>query len=127
MVGRNKEYVPRTLDGLADFLSRLWGDAPTFKDRTGHAPWQSIDTMFVSLDAGLKRFRPYLGEPLYHQLQSMSVQLRAHFEADPEETTGETRKGKFLAQDMVELIDARVATLRAKCGPDWLPEFPPDY
>jgi hypothetical protein len=90
-------------------------------------PWQTIDTMFFSLDAGMKRFRPWLGEALYHQLQSMSVQLRAYFEADPEDTTGETTKGKFLVQDMEDLVDARIVTLRTKCGLDELPEFPPNY
>jgi hypothetical protein len=48
-----------------------------------------------------------LGDELYRKLATMSDEIRACFEADPEETTGETRKGKDLLYDMEDLIKAK--------------------
>ena len=39
----------------------------------------------------------------------MSDEARVCFEADPEDKTGETRKGKSLILDMEELIRARAS------------------
>jgi hypothetical protein len=50
---------------------------------------------------------------LFQKLMAMSDQMRAYFEADPEEKTGEARKGKDLVYDMEELVEARRAEVRA--------------
>jgi hypothetical protein len=47
----------------------------------------------------------------------MSDQIRAYFEADPDEKTGETRKGKDLVYDMEDLVKARWAEVRQRRKP----------
>ena len=44
---------------------------------------------------------------------ALSDEMRACFEADPEDRTGETRKGQSLALDMRDVIVARMRQLKA--------------
>jgi hypothetical protein len=70
-------------------------------------PWQNLDVSFYRLNESFRGMRQELGEDLYHKLMAMSDQMRAYFEADPEEMTGETRKGKDLVYEMEALLEAR--------------------
>ena len=56
------------------------------------------------LHEGLSNVRRTLGEERYHQLMGMSDRMRALFEADPENTTGETRKGRDIIHEMEDIL-----------------------
>lgn len=68
---------------------------------------------FYTFNEGLRNLRPQLGEECYQKLAAMSDEIRACFEADPDETTGQTRKGKDLVYVMEDLIKARRAGRQA--------------
>ena len=87
--------------------------SPRFIDTSGYFPEQNLQTRVDALDQGLGRLRAKLGEDLYRKLTEMSDQMRACFEADPEDNTGETRKGKRLVLEMEDLVEARIAE---SCG-----------
>jgi len=72
---------------------------------------------FYSFNESLKILRPQLGEALYCRLVGMSDQMRAYFEADPDGTTGEARKGKNLVYEIEDLIKARWAEIRPRRKP----------
>jgi hypothetical protein len=88
--------------------------SPTFVDRTGYFPTQSLETSFISFNKGLHFLRGWLGEQLFEELMRMSDQIRALFEADPETKTGETRRGKDLVLAMEEMVEARIRRLQAR-------------
>jgi hypothetical protein len=81
--------------------------SPTFVDKTGYFPWQNVDTVFHQLNEGLRLIRGKLGEERYLKLMEMSDRMRAHFEADPEDKTDDTRKGCQLILDMQALLKQR--------------------
>lgn len=58
--------------------------------------------------------RGQLGDELYRKLTTMSDESRACFEADPEEVTGETRKGQALLYEMEDLIRAKRDLVQAR-------------
>ena len=64
----------------------------------------NLDHIFRELHEGLNHNRPTLGEDRYHQLMRMSDRMRAHFEADPENKTGETRKGRDIIYEMEDIV-----------------------
>jgi hypothetical protein len=78
--------------------------APKFLDKTGYLPFLNIDYVFQQLREGLNRNRRTLGEERYHELVRMSDRMRALFEADPENKTGETRKGRDIIQEMEDVL-----------------------
>jgi hypothetical protein len=53
---------------------------------------------------GLNRNRRTLGEERYHALMRMSDRMRAHFEADPEDKTGEALKGCKIIHEMEDIL-----------------------
>jgi hypothetical protein len=81
--------------------------APTFIDKVGYFGDLNIDTNFYELNEGLQLLRPKLGEELYLKLREMSDRMRAHFEADPEDKTEDSRKGRDIILEMVELLKQR--------------------
>lgn len=113
MARKYQPYIPQTLGELLDKMGFMLLSSPTFIDKSGYFPGRDVETSFYGLNEGLRNLRPQLGEELYQKLRAMSDQMRAYFEADPERTTGDTLKGKQLALDMEELIEARWAELRA--------------
>ncbi|MDR3511428.1 MAG: hypothetical protein P4L73_07335 [Caulobacteraceae bacterium] len=79
-------------------------DSPTFVDRTGYFPWQNLQTTFYELNEGLRLIREQLGEELYLKLREMSDRMRAHFEADPDDKTDDTLKGRDIIREMEALL-----------------------
>jgi hypothetical protein len=63
-----------------------------------------VEYVFRELNEGLSNVRPTLGEERYHQLMGMSDRMRALFEADPENTMGETRKGRDIIHEMEDIL-----------------------
>jgi len=92
-------YIPKGIGGVMDTLASVMLGSPTFKDKTGHFPEQNVDE-------GLKLLRPKLGDELYQRVMEMSHQMRAYFEADPEDKTGEANKGRKLILEMEDLLKA---------------------
>ncbi|MGO4872690.1 MAG: hypothetical protein ACLPGW_19155 [Roseiarcus sp.] len=73
-------------------------------DKTGYFPYRNLDYVFRQLNEGLSFNRPTLGEERYHELMRMSDQMRALFEADPEDKTGDTLKGCKIIHEMEDIL-----------------------
>lgn len=99
-----KPYVPQNIGELMDELAHMMLSSPAFKDKTGYLPRQNIDTAFFSLNEGLLVVRKKLGEERYGQLKDLSDKMRALFEADPEDTTGDTHAGRMLIHEMRDIL-----------------------
>jgi hypothetical protein len=82
--------------------------SPTFVDKMGYFPCRNVDTVFYQLNEGLRRIREKLGEKRYRKLMEMSDRMRAHFEADPENKTGDTLKGREIIYEMESLLTQKV-------------------
>lgn len=99
-------HFPKDLDSIYDFLGWMMLYAPEFRSDMFPASEQGVDITFFGLDEGLKRVRSQIGEKTYLQLVAMSQQMRAHFEADPENKNGECKIGRALIEDMSDIIEA---------------------
>ena len=104
MYRNSKPYSPNTKGEIWDLLGRMTLGSPTFVDKTGFFSNRSIETEFFALNEGLKRIRPQLGEAAYQRLAEPSARMRAHFEADPEDKTGESSKGRECIWEMEEIL-----------------------
>jgi hypothetical protein len=102
-----KPYIPQNVGDIMDVLGSMMLSSPTFTDETGYLPGRNIDTVFLQLNEGLQTIREQLGEGLYLKLREMSDRMRAHFEADPENKTDETLKGRDIIDKMMNAIDPR--------------------
>lgn len=107
---RDRLYIPKSFGDLLENLNAILLCSPKF---TGFEPWRSLEARFYTLNEGLRDLRPQLGEECYQKLVAMSDYIRTCFEADPDETTGETRKGKDLVYEMEDLVKARRAEVLA--------------
>jgi hypothetical protein len=67
-------------------------------------PFLNLGYVFQQLHEGLSHNRPTLGEERYHELMQMSDRMRALFEADPEDKTGETLKGCKIIHEMEDIL-----------------------
>ena len=99
-----KMYVPKDVLELLDFLISMLLSAPKFIDKMGYFPHRNLDYIFRQLNEGLNFNRRTLGEERYHQLMGMSDRMRALFEADPDNKTGETRKGRDIIYEMEDIL-----------------------
>jgi hypothetical protein len=63
-----------------------------------------LDYVFQELHAGLKYNRQVLGDERYQELMEMSDRMRALFEADPEDKTGETLEGCKIINQMEDIL-----------------------
>ena len=94
----------RTIGELIDFLAGMLRDSPTFVDRWGHFPRQTIDTQFTALKDSFAVLRRQLGEERHAQLIDMADRMRAHFEADPEDKTEDGAAGRKLLFEMEDVL-----------------------
>jgi hypothetical protein len=97
-------HVAQNIQELSDLLMSMLSLAPKFLDKTGYFPYENLEYVFRELREGLDHNRPTLGEERYRQLIGMSDQSRALFEADPENATGETKKGRDIIYDMEAIV-----------------------
>jgi hypothetical protein len=79
-------------------------ESPTFTDRTGYFPSRNLEMAFYELNEGLRLIRENLGEERYLKLMGMSDRMRAHFEADPEDKTDDSLKGRAIIDEMEDLL-----------------------
>jgi hypothetical protein len=99
-----KIRVPQDIRELLDLLSSMLVSAPKFLDKTGWLPFLNLDYVFQQLNQGLDHNRRTLGEERYHELVRMSDRMRALFEADPEDKTGETAVGCKIILEMEDIL-----------------------
>ena len=99
-----KIRVPQNLIEILEILSSMLVSAPRFLDKTGYFPYMNLEYAFQQLNQGFSHNRLTLGEKRYADLMRMSDQMRALFEADPEDKTGETLKGCKVIQEMEEML-----------------------
>ena len=97
-------HVPKDIQEVLVLLSWILLKSPKFVDKTGHFPFRNVNYVFQQLNGGLGNIRPTLGEERYQELTQMSDRMRALFEADPENTTGETRKGRDIVYEMEDIL-----------------------
>jgi hypothetical protein len=99
-----RPYIPQTIGELKDQIASMMLASPAFRDTSGYFPGMSIETEFTALNEGLRNLRKKLGDERYHALLALSDRMRAYFEADPENLTDDTLKGRALIHDMEDLI-----------------------
>jgi hypothetical protein len=97
-------YIPKDVNEIIEVLATMMLTSPKFKDLTGYFPQTNINTIFHELNEGLQLSRGKLGEARYLELKKMSDQMRAHFDADPEDETGESRKGRAIILEMMDIL-----------------------
>lgn len=102
-----KPYIPQSIGEIMDHLASMMLDSPAFEDDSGYFPGRNIDTTFFELNEGLKVVRKKLGEERYTALAALSDRMRAHFEADPENKTDDTLKGRAIIHEMEDLLTGR--------------------
>ena len=99
-----RPYIPQGVGELLDHLAYMMLYSPTFKDRTGYFPRQNIDTAFVALNEGLQVIRTKLGEERSATLRALSDKMRALFEADPEDKTGDAQTGREIIHEIEDIL-----------------------
>ena len=106
MFGRYRPYIPLTTGEIYDLLGSMMLSSPTFVDKSGDYPERNIDTEFFVLKEGLKNVRKKLGEDAYLRAVELADQMRAHFEADPEDKTDDSLAGRDLILAMEDILRA---------------------
>lgn len=101
ILGENP-YIPETISEIWDMLGMMMLSSPTFADK--YFVNRSVETEFYRLNEAFKIVRPKLGEERYAALVALSDRMRALFEADPEDKTGETTAGKLLIYEMEDIL-----------------------
>lgn len=99
-------YIPQNRAEVIDQLGSMMLSAPKFKSRLPEYFAENIDTNFTELNEGLKTIRRQVGEENYLALVALSDKMRAHFEADPEDKTSESIKGRDCIYEMIDLLRA---------------------
>lgn len=93
--------TPTTIGEVYSLLGYILVKGPTFKTALSG---QNIESVFRELNEGLKAIRGEVGEDRLAKLTSLSERTRAHFEADPGDSNGETREGRRLIQEMEAIV-----------------------
>ena len=99
-----QNYVPKSLSEIYDLLGMMMLFSPNFIDKSERHADRNIETVFRALNAGLTSRKYELGEEKYRRLMDMSDRMRAHFEADPEDKTDDTLKGRELIDEMSDIL-----------------------
>ena len=100
-------YIPQNVSEIMEVLALMMLKSPTFVDKTGYFPERNVDTVFHQLNEGLRLNKAKLSEERYAKLIEMSDRMRAHFEADPENKTDDTLKGRHIIREMGLLLKQR--------------------
>ena len=99
-----KMYVPQNIQELLELVVSMQLMAPKFIDKTGYFPYRNLDYVFRQLYEGLAQNQQTLGDDRYEELMRMSDRIRALFEADPEDNTGETSEGRKIINQMEDIL-----------------------
>jgi hypothetical protein len=99
-----KMYIPENVQEILELVISMQIKAPKFVDKTGYLPFLNLDYVFQQLHQGFARNRQTLGDERYQELMRMSDRMRALFEADPEDKTGETLEGCKILHQMEDIL-----------------------
>jgi hypothetical protein len=99
-----KVRIPQNISELSDLLISMLLSAPSFTDNTGWLPFVNLQYVFSQLNKGLDYNRQTIGEEHYQELMQMSDRMRALFEADPDDKTGETLEGCKIIHEMEDIL-----------------------
>jgi hypothetical protein len=102
MVRQYKPSIPETIGELYILLGFMMIKAPTFEDPI--FPGRNVEAIFFELNEGLSVVREEVGEERFRVLTELSDRMRRHFEADPNDSNGETRKGRKLIPEMEAIL-----------------------
>ena len=102
---RAKLYIPQGISEIIDHLAMMMLYAPTFEHDFFED--QNVDTVFQELNQALSLIQKQLGPERYETLVSLSTRMRAAFEADPENKTGEASQGRRLIEEMQVVLIGR--------------------
>jgi hypothetical protein len=97
-------YIPGNVSEIVDHLGMMMISSPTFTDKTGRFPYRNVDVVFHQLNEGLRLIRGKLNDERYLKLIEMSGRMRTHFDADPENKTEDTLKGRSIIAEMQGLL-----------------------
>ena len=100
-------YVAQTIGELMDKLGSMMLDAPKFEDTSGYLPGKNLDNTFLGLTESFNALRRKLGEDRYRILNEMTVRMRAHFEADPDDVTADGIAGRELILEMEKILTGK--------------------
>lgn len=100
------QYIPKTVGDIMDHLGFMMLWSPTFKDVSGWFPGQNAETTFFALNEGLKNVRRKIGDEHFQALMELSDRMRAHFDADPEDKTDDSIKGRECILEMETILRA---------------------
>jgi hypothetical protein len=106
-------YIPQDINELIDLVMSMMLSAPKFIDKTGYLPFLNLDYVFQELREGLNHNRRELGEEHYNELIRMSDRMRMLFEADPEDETEDTIKGRQIILQMEDVLKQALRESRA--------------
>ena len=104
MMPQFEPYIPKNVNEVIEALAAMMLSSPKFRDRTGYFPQMNIEAAFSELNEGLLAVRGKLGEARYLELRRMSDRMRALFHADPEDKTGDSRAGRAIILEMMEML-----------------------
>jgi hypothetical protein len=90
--------------GDLPILVRSEFEARRLSKQSGYLPFLNLDYVFRQLHEGLGHNRLRLGEERYLELLRLSDRMRALFEADPEDKTGETSVGCKIIHEMEDIL-----------------------
>lgn len=99
-----RPYISQTVSELIDLLGMMMLRSPTFLDKTGYFPQRNICTVFSQLNRSLQVLSGILGEDHCRQLRGMSDRMRIYFDADQNERTENTMRGRELIDQMEEIL-----------------------
>jgi hypothetical protein len=99
-----KMNIAQSISELLDLTASMLLSAPKFLDRTGYLPFLNLEYVFEQLHAGLAHNRQRLGEKRYNQLLEMADRMRALFEADPDDKTGESDRGREMIYEIEDIL-----------------------
>ncbi len=103
----HEPYVSQTIGELMDMLGFMMLGAPKFEDKSGYLPDMNLDNIFQGLFLSLDHLRQKLGEPRHDKLVEMTVRMRAHFEADPDDVTADGIAGRELILEMEKILTGK--------------------
>src|SRR5215813_9420104 len=101
---QGRMYVPGNVGEVLDQLSHMLLRAPKFEDKMGYFPHRNLGYVFKQLIGELNNIRQELGEARYGKLLLMSDRIRASFEADPDDKSGETLEGCKIINQMEDIL-----------------------
>src|SRR5579863_8054680 len=97
-------HAPRDVQEILVLLGWILVKAPRFMERSGYFQSMNIEYIFSRLTEGLGNVRQAPGDSRYQELMQMSDWMRALFEADPDDKTGETLEGCKIIHKMEDML-----------------------